>query len=436
MISGDDVTGEAVIYKIKDNSNQLFSLKLYYQFHNPKDEPNAEALKRINAIEDPDILRLYDFGTGLQKFQNKFCFEVCQFAEGGNLLSVEDLEQKYTPEFLRSNVIPEIFKGIKRLHDNKIYHCDLKPQNVFYLDKEQTDLIIGDYGSAKTFEQSSEKDLAQTSIAKGTDFYLAPEQARGIISEKNDYYSLGMIVLHLLYPEQVNKSNLRKIIERQFSGKPIIDFDSNFEDLNHLIAGLTLQDINKRWGRNEIERWLAAEKVDVEYPSRATAVPIKLGTVTIETEEELTSYIEGDKSWYANLIEDSEGYGMLLTLLSNLQDLERKRVFDRMIRYYQQDGKEYVKEAIMRYFVPERPVRVEMKSYDFWGGKKLNELVNTFFKQLDDIWKITKLEDLKFHVFQFEFCLRQLESVATGQLKTQIRARREKISALLTVSPK
>ncbi|MGP8320878.1 MAG: protein kinase domain-containing protein [Methanosarcinaceae archaeon] len=154
IISGENQTGEAVIYKIEDAGGKAFALKLYYKFTNPKDEPNPEALSRIKAIRDPDILKLHDFGTGANKYKDKFCFEICDYAEGLTLLSVPDLGKKYTPEFIRSNVIPEIFKGIRTLHDYKIYHCDLKPENVFYLDKEQTDLIIGDYGSAKTFEQT------------------------------------------------------------------------------------------------------------------------------------------------------------------------------------------------------------------------------------------------------------------------------------------
>jgi len=237
IISGERETGEAIIYKAKDGEGNLYALKLYYSFRNPKDEPNPEALARIKTIKDPDILKLYDFGTGANKYRGKFCYEVCQYAEGLNLLCIPELKEKYTVDFLTSNVIPEIFKGIRTLHDYKIYHCDLKPENVYYLDKEQTDLIIGDYGSAKTFEEASEKELSYTSTTKGTNFYLAPEQARGIVSKKNDYYSFGMILLHLVYPQYVKAESLHKIIERQFARKAIIDFDPQYGPVNDLIAG-------------------------------------------------------------------------------------------------------------------------------------------------------------------------------------------------------
>ncbi|MCK5229662.1 MAG: protein kinase, partial [Desulfobulbaceae bacterium] len=340
IISGEQQSLEAVIYKITHASGKDYALKLYYKFTNPKDEPNPEALARIKAINDPDILKLHDFGTDHSKYWNKFCFEVCDFAEGSNLISVHEIRKKYTIEFLESNVVPEIFKGIRTLHDYKIYHCDLKPENIYYLDKEQTDLIIGDYGSAKTFEETSEKQLTHTSTTKGTSFYLAPEQPRGIVSEKNDYYSFGMILVHLLYPELVNRDSLHKIIERQFAKKPIIDFNPEYRRINDLIAGLTLYDISSRWGENEVKTWLRGEDVEVKYTSQVDVQvqPIRLGKATIKSVENLFGYIESSSDWHENLIEDNEGYGLLLRWVSDIQDLDRKKVFDKMVRNYQQDG--------------------------------------------------------------------------------------------------
>jgi serine/threonine protein kinase len=271
-------TGEAVIYKIESvtpkspkgdflaavkspsgdlgvkRKQKIFALKLYYEFHNIEQEPNTEALSRIKKIQDVDILNLIDFGTGINKYKNKYCFEILDFAQGYDLLDVKNHKETYKPKFLEKTVIPQIFKGILKLHKNRIYHCDLKPQNIFYLDKEQKEIVIGDYGSAKTFEFDAAKSSRKTTTVKGTDFYLPPEQARGFISEKNDYYSFGMILLHLLYPEKLiisesesknlSRQKLKQIIERQFEGKPIIDYNPKHERINNLIAGLTLVDFS------------------------------------------------------------------------------------------------------------------------------------------------------------------------------------------------
>ncbi|MBC2694510.1 MAG: protein kinase [Desulfobacteraceae bacterium] len=438
IICAENQTGEAIIYKIKNSQGKPFALKLYYQFTNPKDEPNPEALRRIKAISDPDILRLYDFGTGTSKYRNKFCYEISEFAEGSNLISVTDIRKKYTIEFLKLNVIQEIFKGIRTLHDHKIYHCDLKPENILYLDKEQSDLIIGDYGSAKTFEETSEKRLTHTSTTKGTNFYLAPEQPRGIVSEKNDYYSFGMILLHLIYPELVNRDSLHKIIERQFAKKPIIDFNPKYAEINDLIAGLTLHDIGSRWGENEVKGWLSGEDIEIKYKSKAEAAiqPIKLGKATIRTTEELIDYIENNIDWHMDLIEDKEGYGLLLRWVSDIQDLGRKKIFDKMVRNYQQDGEGFLKQSVLRYFTPERPIQIDMKTYDFWTEEKIDELTERFISHLDDIWKITPLEKIKFYIFQLEFTLRQIEAVTQGQQKVLVQSIIEKISSALSISPR
>lgn len=411
IVSGEGKTSEAVIYKIKNDAGKIFALKLYYEFTDEHLEPNPDTLQRIREIsaKKRDILHLFDFGTGPNKYQGRFCFEISDFAQGGDLLKVAEIHTKYTPEFIQSIVITGINNGILALHKDKIFHCDLKPQNVYFLDAEQTTIVIGDYGSAKSFEKSSEKELSHTTITKGTEFYLAPEQAFGIVSVKNDYYSLGMIVLHLLYPEMVTKSNLRKIFERRTKGVPIIDFNIKFGRLNQLIEGLTLQDYNNRWGAEELMNWLDGLDVNVNYGAWGARNYIKVGDLTIKTAPEFASYIESGNSFYEELIEDKEGYTVLLTWIGQLQGEDNRHLFERMISYYKKNfGIEYVKEAILFFFSPTRELKIGQKVYNFNNLLQLRENITSFFTQLDSLWKITDFDTLKFYFFQFEFSVKQL----------------------------
>ncbi len=425
-------TGEAVIYNIHNLHQQPFALKLYLEFRDAKDEPNPEALQRIKSIIEPVILRLHDFGTGTSKYQHKYCFEICDFAAGGTLLTRDD----YSQNFIRHTIIPQIVKGIQTLHRHKIFHCDLKPENIFWLDVECTHLVVGDYGSAKTFEETSQNVLKYTSTTKGTNFYLAPEQPRGIVSEKNDYYSFGMILLHLLYPHVVNREYLHKIVERQFERKPIIDFDQKYGHLNDLIAGLTLADVSSRWGEKEVIQWLRGENIPVVYAIDPNIQPIKLGKATIRMPQQLAEYIEDCDDWFDNLIEDAEGYGIFLRWLADIQDLERKKIFDRMIKHYRQDGKPFVKEAILRYFFPNRPVQIDMQTYDFWNTSELDEMVNQCLLQLDDMSAITPLATMKFYLFELEFSLRQVFIAIDGQAKLILANTLNRIEELLNILPK
>ncbi|MCD4794507.1 MAG: SUMF1/EgtB/PvdO family nonheme iron enzyme [Bacteroidales bacterium] len=455
-------TGEAVIYKIesvtpkspkgdfaaatkkspsgdlgakqaKANFNQkqkIYALKLYFEFKDAENEPNTEALDRIRNIKDIDILRLYDFGTSINKYKDKFCFEISDFAYGHDLLRVENLKEKYNPRFIEKELIPQIFKGILRLHENNIYHCDLKPQNVFYLDKEQTEIVIGDYGSAKTFEFDAEKKSRKTTTVKGTDFYLPPEQARGFISEKNDYYSFGMILLHLFYPEKIllnesepkslSHSKLKQIIERQFEAKPIIDFNPKYERINKLIEGLTLVDFNLRWGEKEVKNWLEGKSVDVYYKKEVLKTGVGeysektliFGTYKINSVYDLRDYILNEKNWYADLIEDELNQKDFMNWFRNLygNDRSKSSKFFRIVEYYSQEGVDIIADAIIRFFIPEHPVILGLKSFDLNKSTDLKKTTALVFSHLIfNLWDSSSDKDIQLYFFRYEFALRQIK---------------------------
>ena len=435
ILSGDGKTSEAVIYKVKDPNDKIFVLKLYYEFQDTHHEPNSDTLQRIREIRSDELLSLFDFGAGPNKHLNRYCFEISSFAEGGDLLKVEDVSEKYTAEFIEDRVVPFIHKGLQVLHAERIYHCDLKPQNVFYLDKKQTRIVIGDYGSAKSFDKSSEKELSYTTLTRGTEFYLAPEQAFGIVSDKNDYYSLGMIVLHLMYPAEVNRKNLRKIFERRTKGLPIIDFDEKFARLNRLIEGLTLQDYNSRWGSNELERWLAGEDVPVNYGGASRLSRITLDGVVIKTGNDLVKALKSDRKIYNSLIDDVDGYASLLAWVRMTQGEEEMKLFGTMIAHYKKHfGAEYVKDALLFYFDPDHHITVGAESFRFGNALDTGEQVGNFFRVVDSQWKVSEFGLIRLWFFRLEIALLRFRERAGNKKKLEVDALLEQMAAIIGVN--
>ncbi|KAM7518938.1 hypothetical protein LguiB_017900 [Lonicera macranthoides] len=88
-------------------------------------------------------------------------------------------------------------RGLAYLHsgcDQKIIHCDVKPENILLHDNFQAK--ISDFGLSKllTPEQSS-----RFTTMRGTRGYLAPEWlTSSAISDKTDVYSFGMVLLELV----------------------------------------------------------------------------------------------------------------------------------------------------------------------------------------------------------------------------------------------
>ncbi|MDH5621689.1 MAG: serine/threonine-protein kinase, partial [Gammaproteobacteria bacterium] len=75
-------------------------------------------------------------------------------------------------------------------HENKIIHCDIKPENFILFANNQ--LKLGDFGFAK-FNLRTLK-----ASGSGTVDYIAPEQAMGRPKFQSDVFSLGLVIYQLL----------------------------------------------------------------------------------------------------------------------------------------------------------------------------------------------------------------------------------------------
>ncbi|XP_024992413.1 G-type lectin S-receptor-like serine/threonine-protein kinase At1g61370 [Cynara cardunculus var. scolymus] len=98
----------------------------------------------------------------------------------------------------RFNIIQGIGRGLIYLHRDsclRIIHRDLKCSNIL-LD-EKMNPKISDFGLARTFQMTQE--LANTRRIVGTYGYMSPEYAmRGVISEKSDVFSYGVMLLEII----------------------------------------------------------------------------------------------------------------------------------------------------------------------------------------------------------------------------------------------
>jgi len=94
--------------------------------------------------------------------------------------------------------ISDIISGLEELHSMQMYHRDLKPQNVLkFIDHKTAKpyYAISDFGFV-SLKDSRLSKLTYTGMAKGTDYYTAPEITKDLRSAnaRSDIYSLGCII--------------------------------------------------------------------------------------------------------------------------------------------------------------------------------------------------------------------------------------------------
>ncbi|KAF7139847.1 hypothetical protein RHSIM_Rhsim06G0123500 [Rhododendron simsii] len=101
----------------------------------------------------------------------------------------------------RRKIIVDIAKGLAYLHEEcrqKIYHLDIKPQNILLDDNFVAK--VSNFGLAKLIDKDESKVVATLG---GTPGYMAPEWLSSIITEKVDVYSFGAVVLEILCGQKI-----------------------------------------------------------------------------------------------------------------------------------------------------------------------------------------------------------------------------------------
>ena len=92
-----------------------------------------------------------------------------------------------------------ITKALMEIHQAKVIHKDLNPQNILY-NPDTQQLKIGDFGIASTLKKEVQREFAVNAL-EGTLEYLSPEQTGRMNREidfRSDFYSLGVTFYEML----------------------------------------------------------------------------------------------------------------------------------------------------------------------------------------------------------------------------------------------
>lgn len=122
-------------------------------------------------------------------------YVVMEFCAGGELQRL-DLSQFSLVGRLR--LFEQICAGVAHMHENRVIHRDLKPNNIFLREDKKTP-VVGDLGLCLITEQ--DERLTETTEAVGGRLYMAPELEDGRYEDAKpaaDVYSLGKLLYWLV----------------------------------------------------------------------------------------------------------------------------------------------------------------------------------------------------------------------------------------------
>lgn len=174
-------------------------------------------------------------------------------------ISFLDIKKSFNNEIKIITCFIEIIRGLSIIWDQKIYHRDIKPDNILF--KSEREVVIIDLGIARFLDLDS---LTNTMALRGpcTPVFAAPEQLlnkKNIIDQRTDFFALGILLTMMLYdihpfdPNHTNPKN--NIVENIISEDPV-NLNEKFgasKEFNKLIQKLLAkQQYNRFRNYNQI----------------------------------------------------------------------------------------------------------------------------------------------------------------------------------------
>ena len=148
--------------------------------------------RAVNLIGHPHVLEISDFA----REPDGTVWLVMELLEGCDLATLVRSQRIALPRAL--TIARQLCSALAATHSAGIVHCDVKPENVFVLERHGGDFIkLIDFGIARLPEPDCE--TPQVGVVMGSPPYMAPEQARGLLAdERSDLYAVGAVLYELV----------------------------------------------------------------------------------------------------------------------------------------------------------------------------------------------------------------------------------------------
>jgi PASTA domain./Protein kinase domain. len=185
--------GMGIVYKARCHLlNRFVAIKIL----RPEFSHDEEFIKRFKyesqsaaSLSHPNIVSIYDVGN-----EGNIYYIVMEYVKGKTLKQIIKEVNGHLSVDETISIASQVLRALDNAHRHNIIHRDIKPHNI--LITEDGIAKVTDFGIARA---ATDYTLTYNKNIIGTAQYFSPEQAKGgIVDEKSDIYSLGIVMYEML----------------------------------------------------------------------------------------------------------------------------------------------------------------------------------------------------------------------------------------------
>ncbi len=229
--------------------------EIYALIHHPTVPMRNEVYRSLKARPVANVVNPIDRGlmtidTGGRRQRLVTIFER---PSGGALFGPDGkVNPRVNTNRLRQSVVLSALKAIAALHKRGFTHRSITPENIYFVANDSEEVCIGEC-------YSSPPGYKQPFSLESLEFALAHETARGNGDAASDFYQLGAALQSLYFGEQLwrgrDRDSMLMARVNQGSFWALAGGRDIPGALGTLVRGLMADELEERWGAEDVLDW-------------------------------------------------------------------------------------------------------------------------------------------------------------------------------------
>lgn len=254
----------------------------------PKLPPRIDSISNFHRVTQNGIMRVVDWDVVDWPLENRRCPVVLFTHPTGRRVFVDKntVRQKMSEDQVTRGFLQHVVQTLHEIHQSGETHRALRPENLFFADETEEQVILGECFSAPA-------GVMQPICCETLENAVTSPSGRGPGTSHHDMYSLGVCLLALLSGEYPCKNiSDGEIIRQKYSVgsySTLIQHHRISQSMTEVLRGLLNDDANERWSADDLGLWLNGRRLSPKQPilpGKATR-PFDVGDESFSSAREL-----------------------------------------------------------------------------------------------------------------------------------------------------